>query len=49
VKIKEKFITCEGCKKKYTINFKNDEIKVTTCTYCGKKNLTIIKLKKNES
>jgi len=44
MKIKEKFITCEGCKKKYTINFTTkDEIKVTTCTYCGKKNKTYIK------
>ena len=46
MKIKEKFITCEGCKKKYTINFTTkDEIKVTTCTYCGKKNSTKMKKK----
>lgn len=41
MKIKEKFITCEGCKKKYTINFTTkDENKVTICTYCSKKNTT---------
>jgi hypothetical protein len=51
VKIKEKFIICEGCKKKYTINFTTkDEIKITICTYCTKKNITnlIKKLKMNK-
>ena len=44
VKIKEKFITCEGCKKKYTINFTTGSIiKVTICTFCSKQNTTIIK------
>jgi len=51
MKISDKSIICDGCRKRYTINFKKPKkacvstIK-TRCTYCGKENLSVIHLKK---
>jgi hypothetical protein len=47
-KITEKFITCEGCRTMYTINYpKNqDLIKVSKCSTCGKVNMTKIQQKR---
>ena len=46
-KIKDKFITCEVCRKRYTINYTSSENqKVTKCPYCGKHNTTKLNKKK---
>ena len=44
MKIFEKFVTCLGCKKMFTINFTSKEFtKTTTCMVCGKISTHIIK------
>ncbi len=41
--ILDKFVLCIGCNKRYTINFlKNDKIKESKCSYCGKINKHIL-------
>lgn len=45
-KILEKFVKCDGCNKKYTVNYKSEQNSVkTTCTYCGKENTHQVKPK----
>jgi hypothetical protein len=43
-KITEKFITCEGCRTMYTINYSKNQdlIKTSQCSTCGKVNITKI-------
>jgi len=51
MKIKDKFIQCEACHKKYTINYlEKDEIKKSICPnpLCGKHNVTILKHERNK-
>ena len=43
-KILEKFVKCDGCNKKYTVNYKSEQSSVkTTCPHCGKHNTYKVK------
>jgi ssDNA-binding Zn-finger/Zn-ribbon topoisomerase 1 len=48
--ILEKFVTCEGCNTKYTINFKKGQVtKSTKCDKCGKHNIHFLNNAKNDT
>lgn len=50
--IGDKSIVCDGCRKRYTINFKKPKkacvsTKKSKCSFCGKHNTTVIELGNN--